>query len=265
MSAPTITSSTPETRGCWIALAVSGQFHSPKAREAKSGNSASPAPAGAGHAGEEALRIGRLRRRAGERHGRRVAEGRVEAGEPQRRAHGEEEAGCEAQAPRVVQAPEIQHQRRGDAEGKEVGQTVELGAEARGALQQPRQAAVDAVDGAGGHDQHRRVLPSSLEGEAHGGEAGAKAEHGEDVRDQAVEGRAARAGARARPPQALETLAQQPGARRPVVVGAGAFHQFGVAGVCGAGARPGTSSAITVSPPIMVWPSATRGRTPSGR
>ena len=122
--------------------------------------------------------------------------------------------GAKPRPARVVQAPEIQHQRRGHAEGEEVGQTVELGAEARGALQQPRQAAVDAVDRAGDHDQHRRVLPSSLEGEAHGGEPGAEAEHGEDVRDQAVEGRPARAGARARPPQALETLPQQPGARR---------------------------------------------------
>ena len=40
--------SIPETMGCWIALAVGGQFHSRKVSEAKSGNSASPAPAGAG-------------------------------------------------------------------------------------------------------------------------------------------------------------------------------------------------------------------------
>ena len=45
-----------------------------------------------------------------------------------------------------MQAPEIEDQRRRDAEIDEVGQAVELGAEARGAFEEARQAAVDAVE-----------------------------------------------------------------------------------------------------------------------
>ena len=62
-----------------------------------------------------------------------------------------------------VQAPEIEDQRRRHAEIDEVGQAVELGAEARGALEHARDAAVDAVEHGGEDDRAERQFEPALD------------------------------------------------------------------------------------------------------
>ncbi len=200
-----------------------------------------PRPGRGRHAGEEALRVGRLRpqRLAGLGDG-----GGVEAREPQRRAHGEQDAGDVAQRAYPLQRPQVEQDRRRDAEAQEVGQAVELGAEAARALEQPRDAPVQPVDDGGDHDEGRGLRPAPFQPEADGDEAGAQADQREQVRDQPVEGRAALA--RPGPPAQAAEPAAQP-----------------VFGAAQGAAVP--SSARIVSPPIMVWPTRTSGSTPSGR
>jgi hypothetical protein len=57
---------------------------------------------------------------------RRHVDPRVEARQPQRAAHREGQRGEPAEARQVLQRPQEQHQRRRDAEGNVVGQTVQL-------------------------------------------------------------------------------------------------------------------------------------------
>ena len=62
-----------------------------------------------------------------------------------------------------VQAPQIEDQRGRAAEIDEIRQTVEFGAEARLALDQARDPAVDAVEGGGEHDCRQRQFQLLLE------------------------------------------------------------------------------------------------------
>ena len=106
----------------------------------------------------------RRRRNAGEeicRPGRpvRIVDHHIEARKPQARADREHQRRDPADVVEVVQAPEIEDQRRRHAEIDEVGEAVELGAEPRRALEQARDAAVDAIEHRGEHD--RRRAPSS--------------------------------------------------------------------------------------------------------
>src|ERR1700676_5655305 len=100
-----------------------------------------------------------------------------------------------------MQTPEIEDQRRCDTEIDEVGEAVELGAKARGALEEPGQAAVDAVEDRREDDGRERQRITVLERHADRGQAGAKREQGDDVRRQ----RAHRDAAEPPPPRIAET------------------------------------------------------------
>ncbi len=89
-------------------------------------------------------------------------------------ANGEHHGGDPAGRFQIVQTPEIEDQRRRDAEIDEVGQAVELGAEARGSLEEPRQAAVDTVEDRREHDGREREHIAVLERHADRGQAGAQ-------------------------------------------------------------------------------------------
>ena len=80
----------------------------------------------------------------------------LKRGEPQRGADREHHGGDPAGRFELVQAPEIEDQRRRDAEIDEVGEAVELGAEARRALEHARDAPVDAVEHRREHDRGQR-------------------------------------------------------------------------------------------------------------
>ena len=93
-----------------------------------------------------------------------------------------------------MQPPEIEDQRRRDAEIDEIREAVELGAEARGALEHAGDAPVDAVEHGGEHDRRQRPFELVLDRQPDGGQAGAKRQQGDDVGHQ----RAHRNGAEAR-------------------------------------------------------------------
>ena len=136
------------------------------------------------HADEEIAGPGRLVR---------IVDHHVEAGKPERGADGEHHRGDPARRFQIVQAPEIEDQRRRDAEIDEVGQAVELGAEARGAFEEPRQAAVDAVEKGGEDDRGERQHIAVLERHADRGEAGAERQQRDDVGHQSAHRNAAEA------------------------------------------------------------------------
>ena len=108
------------------------------------------------HAGEEI---------AGPERAVRIVDHHVEAREPQRAADREHHRGDPADIAEFVQAPEIEDQPRRAAEVDEVGEAVELGAEPRLALDQARDAAVDAVERRGEHDRRQRPFELALERE----------------------------------------------------------------------------------------------------
>ena len=127
----------------------------------------------------------------------RIVDHHIEAGEPQAGANGESHRGDPAGRFQIVQAPEVEDQRRGYAEIDEIRQAVELGAKARGSFQEPRQAAVDAIKNGGEHDSRERKRIAVLERHANGGEPGAKREQSDEVRRQRAHGDAAETAAAA--------------------------------------------------------------------
>ncbi len=129
-----------------------------------------------------------------------IVDHHIEAGEPQPGADREHHSGDPAGRFQLMQAPEIEDQRRGNAEIHEVGEAVELGAEARGSLQQPRQTAVDAIENGGEHDRRQRQLVAVLERQADRGQSGAQRQQRDDVRHQ----HAHRNAAEAPPPRARQ-------------------------------------------------------------
>ena len=112
----------------------------------------------------------------------RIVEHDVEAGEPERRRDGEEEGDDPAERLQVEQDEAVEHERRRDAEIDEIGEGIELGAEARGALEQARHAPVDAVEGGRDQDGEDGRLETSLEGKADGRQAEAERDQGDHVR-----------------------------------------------------------------------------------
>ena len=67
-----------------------------------------------------------------------------------------------AERAQLVERPDIDQDRRGDAEIDEIGERIELGAEARRRLQEARDAPVDAVEGGGDGDQRDGQLEALL-------------------------------------------------------------------------------------------------------
>ncbi len=92
-----------------------------------------------------------------------------------------------------MQAPEVQDERRRHPEINEVGKAVELGAETRGALEHPRDPAVDAVKQRCKHDRRHRPFELLLEGEPDRGQSGAETQQGDEVGDQHPHGDGAEA------------------------------------------------------------------------
>ena len=82
----------------------------------------------------------------------RIVDHDVEAGEPQPGRDREHHGGDPAGRLELMQLPEIQGQRRGDAEIDKIGEAVEFGAKPRGAFEQPRHPAVYAVENGGKYD-----------------------------------------------------------------------------------------------------------------
>ena len=97
-----------------------------------------------------------------------------------RKCHG----GDPASRFQIVQAPEIKDEPRRHAEIDEIGEAIEFRAEPRCALQQPRQAAVDAVQNRGEDDGRERQPVTVLERHANAGESGAEREQRDQVRRQ---------------------------------------------------------------------------------
>ena len=122
-----------------------------------------------GHAGEPAL-LGR-----GRLH--------VEARQAQRAARDEKKGRDPADAREGLELPDVDQQRRGDAEGDEVGERVELHAEAARGAGHPRDLAVEAVHEGGDDDRHRRVLELQVHGRDDRVEAGEEVAGGQQVRE----------------------------------------------------------------------------------
>lgn len=94
-----------------------------------------------------------------------------------------------------MQGPQVQHESGRNAEAQEVRQAVELRPEPAGAAQQARDTAVQPVDARGDQECGRSIAKPPFQPESHAGQARAQAQHGHEVRDHAVEGQAAHAGA----------------------------------------------------------------------
>ena len=93
----------------------------------------------------------------------------------------------------IVQAPEIEDQRRRDAEIDEVRETVEFGTEAGRSLEEARQTAVDAIEDRREHDPGQRQRIAVFEGHADGGQARAHREQSHEIRRERAHGDAAEA------------------------------------------------------------------------
>ena len=100
----------------------------------------------------------------------------VEARQAQRARHGVDQHHDPAERGEVVQAVHVQHEARRDAEADEVGERIELGPEARGGLEQARDAPVEAVQHCGDEDGDDGAveLVVALHGQPHGREARAQ-------------------------------------------------------------------------------------------
>ena len=90
-----------------------------------------------------------------------------------------------------MQAPEIQDQRRRHAEVDEVGEAVELGAEARRALEHPGDAAVYAVEERGEDDGGEREVEPALDRHADRRQPGADRQQRDEIRHQHAHGHGA--------------------------------------------------------------------------
>ena len=93
-------------------------------------------------------------------------------------------AAIQPRLPSALQSPEIKDQARRDAEIDEVREAVELGAEARRALDHARDAPVDRIEHRGEHDRAERQLVAPLEREADAGQPGAQREQRDHVRHE---------------------------------------------------------------------------------
>ncbi len=191
------------------------------------GNSANPAPAGDGMPMKnERCQGGCVD----------ILGNRVEPRQPQRAADAEQQHQPPADAAGGVERPEVEGHRRRDAEAQEVGQRIQLGAELRRAFEDAGDAAVEAVEHAGDDDGENRRFPPLLQGEAERRQSAGERQERQRVRDHPVD------------VQAAQPLA-------------GDVHRT----EAGRGGSLARASAMTVSPPIIFWPTATSGTIPSGR
>ena len=71
----------------------------------------------------------------------------------------------------IVERPVEHDDGRRHAEIDEIGKRIELGAESRRGLEQPRDAAVDAVEKGGEHQRGDGQVPAMLDGHADRGQA----------------------------------------------------------------------------------------------
>src|SRR5262249_4991368 len=84
----------------------------------------------------------------------------------------------------LAQSPEVEHQRRRDAEVDEVGEAVELGTKTRGALEHARDAAIDTVEQRGENDGSDRPFELVLDRKPDRRQSPAQREQRDQVRHQ---------------------------------------------------------------------------------
>ena len=109
---------------------------------------------------------------------------RVEAGEAQRAGHGVRQRDNPSEARQMLQRPKIDDQRRRHAEGRDIRQRIKLGTESAGTFQQPRNAAVDAIEHRRHHDSANRLFPFPGEGKTHARQAETQGQHGDGIGNQ---------------------------------------------------------------------------------
>ena len=113
-----------------------------------------------------------------------IVDHHVEAREAQPGADRKHQRRDPARRFQFLQAPEIEDQRRRHAEIDEVGEAVELGAEARGALEHARDAAVDAVEQRRHHDRGDRPVDLAFDRDADGGQPRAQRQQRDQIGQQ---------------------------------------------------------------------------------
>ena len=86
--------------------------------------------------------------------------------------------------PQFMQAPEVEDQRRGDAEIHEIAQAIELGAEPRRALEHAGDAPIDAVEQRGEDDGGHRPFELVFDREPDRRQPGAQGQQRDEVRQQ---------------------------------------------------------------------------------
>ena len=111
----------------------------------------------------------------------------VKAGQAQRAAHREEQHDRPAEAAQRRHRPEIKDRRRCDAEADEIRQAVEFGAKARRRFEEPRDAAVEAVEDAGRDDRIDGADEIILDGKTDRRHPGAQRQQSQDVRHHPVD------------------------------------------------------------------------------
>src|SRR5262249_25957190 len=149
-----------------------------------------------------------------------------------------------AKAVELLHGPGVEHDRRRHAEAHEVREGVELGAESRGTLEEPRNPAIESVKDARHDDRKHRRLEFPDDREPDRGHARAEREHGEHVRNHPVE----REVHRLHPDPDAHLWSSQ--------------HQCDLPSRC---RSRELASAITVSPPITRWPRTTSGAHSPGK
>ena len=208
------------------------------------GQHGEPRSGGCGRSGEKPRGPGGL---AG------IVERHVEARQAERAAHGQDQGDNPAQGAQLVERPDIDKDGRCHAEIDEVGERVEFGAEARGALEKARQPPVGRIEQNGENDSAHRQFETALDSQPDGGDAAAQRQQGYQVGQKETDRHLLEAR------RAFRHVLENRIAGQITL----AFHRQLLRP-----RRPGSAdsrSARTVSPAIARCPTLTKGSTLSGR
>ncbi len=162
----------------------------------------------------------------------------IEAREPQHAADCEGQRRDPAEAWQFLEGPQIDNQRRRNTERDRIGQTVQLRPELALRIEQPRRAAINPVEYAGKDHRQHRLLEFAGNRKANAGKPDAERRGGDRTWNKGPE----------RKPLS-ETLAE-----------AAAAHWLTPSITSSL-----PSSASTVSPAMIFWPSNTRDEEPAGK
>src|SRR4029453_13843895 len=154
--------------------------------------------------------------------------------QPKRAADRQRQRRDPAEPGRILQRPEIDDERRRDAESGDVGQGIKLGAEAAVGAQQASDASVHAIENAGSDDAGQRKLPLLVDRHADTCQADTQSQRRHRIGPNGAKRDAAGA-----PPLGHWLAPPRPGS------------------------TPSTPS--TVSPAMVLWPSSTSLPVPAGK